>query len=198
MPSPTLMIVDLAMSSAFLADCCRMQHSTHVSASQVVRLLFTSAGTQALLGYRLGRRLTLLRDAGRLPLLRPFGWAAYWLITGYVRAAFDIHLDLSAEIGPGLYIGHFGNIVVQDCRIGSHCSIHQSVHIKSFGDEGGPTIGDRVWIGPHAQIVGARAVGDRSTISAGAVVSRDVPSRALFMGNPGRVAMSEYDNSGIL
>lgn len=175
-----------------------MQHATEVTAAQVVRLIFASPGTKAMLGYRLGRHLLLLRSAGRLALLRPFGWVAYWAITGYVRAAFDIRLDLSADIGPGLYIGHFGNIVVRDCRIGSHCSIHQSVHVEADHDGHGPTIGDRVWVGPHARIVGAYHVGDRSTVSAGAVVSRDIPERALFMGNPGRIAMSEYDNSAIL
>ena len=175
-----------------------MQHSTHVSALQVVRLLFTSAGTQALLGYRLGRRLTLLRDTGKLPLLRPFGWLLYWLINGYTRAAHDIHLELTADIGPGLYIGHFGNIVVRNCRIGSHCSIHQSVHLEPAGDDRGPVIGGHVWIGPHAQVIGPYHVGDGCTVSAGAVVSRDIPSRSLFMGNPGRVIMQEYDNSDIL
>lgn len=175
-----------------------MQHTRHVSAAQVARLIFASPGTKALLGYRLGRKLASLRAAGRLSLLRPFGWAAYWAITGYVRAAFDIRLSLDAEIGPGLYIGHFGNIVVQNCRIGNHCSIHQSVHIGPAGDGPGPTIGERVWVGPHAQVIGPYHVGDCSTISAGAVVSRDIPSRALFMGSPGRIAMREYDNSGIL
>ena len=192
------MKADPGTAAAFRADCCRMQHATQVSAAQVVRLILASPGTKAMLGYRLGRHLVSLRAAGRLALLRPLGWATYWAITGYVKAAYDIRLDLSADIGPGLYIGHFGNIVVRNCRIGSHCSIHQSVHIEPAGTGQGPTVGDRVWIGPHARVVGAYHIGDRSTVSAGAVVAKDIPSRALFMGNPGRVAMSEYDNSSIL
>lgn len=175
-----------------------MQHSTEVSSRQILYLIMTSPGTKALLGYRLGRHLQSLRDDGKLPLLRPLGWLLYWLINRYTRIAHDTHLELTADIGPGLYIGHFGNIVVRNCRIGSHCSVHQSVHVEPAVGDRGPVIGDRVWIGPHAQVIGPYHVGDGCTVSAGAVVSRDIPSRSLFMGNPGRVIMREYDNSEIL
>lgn len=186
------------MWTAYLADCRRQHRAEGLTPLRVVRITVESHGLKALLGYRLGRHLSILAENGRQPLLRPLGWLLYWLISGYARTALGIQLDLSADIGPGLYIGHFGNIVLRRCRLGSHCSIAQSVHIEPGVDGSGPILGDRVWVGAHARIVGGYLVGDRSTVSAGAVVRRDIPSGALFMGNPGRIVMIDYDNSSIL
>jgi serine O-acetyltransferase len=187
------------MLTAFLADCQRAQRSDRFSAWKTLKIIKETQGLKALLGYRLGRRLLQLQAQGRRPLLRLLGWPLYWLISGYARKALGIHLHLSADIGPGLYIGHFGNIVLRNCRLGGHCSIAQSVHIEPAADAPeGPVIGDRVWIGGHTQIIGAWQVGDRSTIGAGALVTRDIPEGALFIGRPGRVVMSDYDNSDIL
>lgn len=186
------------MWNAFLADCRRVDRTGDLTPLRIAQLLVQVHGITALCGYRLGRCLVLLRESNRGPILRLLGWPVYWILSGYSRKALGIDLDLSAEIGSGLYIGHFGNIVVRGCKLGRHCSVQQSTHVEPDGQGPGPTIGDRVWIGAHARIIGPHDIGDRSTISAGAVVRRDIPSGALYMGNPGRVVMIEYDNSDIL
>src|SRR5262249_31542531 len=126
------------------------------------------------------------------------GWPAYALITAYVRLALDIRLRRSARIGGGLYIGHLGGISLRSCRLGRHCSISQEVRIEPGSDWRGPAIGNRVWIGAQARIVGLRRVGDGSTISAAAVLQQDVPENVLCMGKPARVLIRGYDNSAIL
>ena len=55
-----------------------------------------------------------------------------------------------------------------------------------------------MWIGPGVTITGDITIGDGATISAGSVVSRDVPAGALVAGNPGRVIQADYDNSAML
>jgi serine O-acetyltransferase len=155
-------------------------------------------GLQALLGYRLGKSLQRKKNHFLFWPLLPFGWALYFLISRYIWYAFDIRLKLSAEIGAGLYIGHFGNIHLHECQVGKCCSISQSVHIHPANDGVRPVVGDRVWIGAHAQIVGPYRIDNGSTISAGAVVKRDIPEKTLCLGNPGRVVMRDYDNSAIL
>jgi serine O-acetyltransferase len=123
----------------------------------------------------------------------------YWLLATYYRLAYDINLEQSAEIGPGLYIGHFGGIRVRNCYIGEHCAIQQEVCLEPEAcGNGGPIIGNRVWIGAHARIQGSVKVGDRATIGAGSLVNRDVPDGCLLLGNPARVAQKDYDNSGFL
>lgn len=186
------------MIDAFLADLQRYSgHSHTLTCALAVKLSMGYHGLQALLGYRLGRALLLARD-WRFWLLLPFGWLLYFLISRYVRIAFDIRLDLSADIGPGLYIGHFGNIRVANCTLGTHCSIAQSVHIRPAATGAGPIVGDRVWIGAHAQIIGPHRIGTGSTISAGAVIQKDVPEHSLSLGNPARVILRNYDNRSIL
>lgn len=50
-----------------------------------------------------------------------------------------------------------------------------------------PTVGDRVYIGPNAIVVGKITVGDDAMICAGSVVTKSVPPRAVVLGNPARV-----------
>jgi serine O-acetyltransferase len=186
------------MKSAFLADCQRRNHKQWPTPLQALRLTFADHGLQALAGYRLGRYLLELKKQKCGYLQRLLGWPIYFLIRSYARAALDIRLELSADIGPGLYIGHFGNVLVERCTLGEHCSIAQSTHLCADESGNGPVIGNRVWIGAHARIVGPYRIDDAATISAGAILKRDIPTRALCMGNPGRVIMMDYDNSEIL
>ncbi len=48
-------------------------------------------------------------------------------------------------------------------------------------------IGSHVWIGGAAIILPGVSIGDRSVIGAGSVVTKDVPSDVLAVGNPCRV-----------
>jgi serine O-acetyltransferase len=160
--------------------------------------MLDNPGLQALIAYRLGQ--SLLRANKRIflfPLLL-LGWPLYFLASRYVWIALDIRLRLSAKIGDGLYIGHFGNIRVERCIIGNDCSIAQSVHILPGAAPDGPVIGDRVWIGAHSHIVGALRIGSDSTIGAGGHVLKDIPEHALCLGNPTRVISRFYDNRDIL
>jgi serine O-acetyltransferase len=185
------------MSSAYLADVRRCAGQDKVRRG-FLRLYFDNFGLQALLAYRFGR--WLLRARRRLYLwpLLPCGWAFYYLMSRYTWVVFDIRLELSADIGPGFYIGHFGAIRVRHCRVGSNCSIGRLTDITPAGSGAGPIIGDRVWIGAHVQIVGPYRIGSGTTIAAGAAVCRDLPDNALCLGNPVRVVLSDYDNRRIL
>jgi len=60
-------------------------------------------------------------------------------------------------------------------------------------ERGTPVLGDRVFVGPHAIILGKITIGDDALISPGAVVLRSVPPRAVVLGNPARVV--SYDGS---
>ncbi|GEJ57614.1 serine acetyltransferase [Anaeromyxobacter diazotrophicus] len=161
-------------------------------------LLFYRSGLQALVAYRLGR---WVRAAARRPARWPAaaGLAPAWaLLDAWVRRAFDIHLDASAEIGAGLQIWHLGGIRLRGCRLGERCVIHQEVRVEPAPEGGaGPRLGDRVWVGPHARIVGPVHVGAGATVAAGAVVTRDVPPDSLVMGNPARVVRVGYDNAAL-
>lgn len=100
-------------------------------------------------------------------------------------------MDATTEIGPGLIIGHTCGIVInKDCCIGSNCSVSHHVTLGRKSREpnkGCPTLGDRVYIGPGAVIIGAIHIGNDAAIGANAVVTKDVPDNAVVAGIPARV-----------
>lgn len=184
------------MIEEFMADCGRYNGNQRATLWRALGHIRRNQGLQALLGYRLGRAARELKTYKLLPLV-PIYWLGHVIITGYVRLAYDIRLSLTADIGGGLHIVHFGGISIANCKIGRHCSLGQSTRVGA--DAGaGPTIGDYVWLGPHSEVVGAYRIGAGSTLSAGAVVKRDIPELALAIGSPARVVMMSYDNSAML
>ena len=165
------------------------------------RLLLRNFGLQAIAAYRFGRWLSSKRGRPTFWPLVVLLYPVYGLMSAFSRYAYGIHLDQSANIGPGFYVGHFGGIRVFRCTIGPNCSIHQQVELgpaHSQENERGPTLGRDVWIGAHARIRAAVHVGDGATVGAGALLQRDLPDRSLFLGNPGRIAQMNFDNSAIL
>ena len=77
-----------------------------------------------------------------------------------------------------------------DAVIGNNVNIAQGVTIgqTSRGNKAGvPVIGERVWIGANAIVVGAVSIGDDCLIGPGAYVNFDLPPRAVVIGNPGKI-----------
>ena len=188
------------MRIALWSDICHYHRSNEpLARRRALHLLWYNFGLHALLDYRLKRWLKTSGSSPATMLLRLLLWPFSSLFHLYVRLCYDIDLDSSAEIGDGLYIGHFGGIRLRHCRLGSYCAIQQQVVLEPRpGETSGPVIGDRVWIGAHSRIVGPIRVGDGATIGAGAVVLQDIPPRCLVLGNPARMIHRDYDNSDFL
>lgn len=104
-----------------------------------------------------------------------------------------IQIPCSVKIGPGLYIAHTGYIVISSsAELGSNCTLTQGVTIGHGGGgdrakQGSPILGDRVYIGPGAAVIGAITVGNDALIGVGSIVTRSVPPRGVIVGNPGRI-----------
>ncbi|WP_242682014.1 serine O-acetyltransferase [Desertivibrio insolitus] len=128
----------------------------------------------------LGQKGTLGRLYGRFLRLRCY--------------RLGLHLGLEIPLGvagPGFNIAHAPGIVINpDVRIGKNCRIHQNVTIGQ-GRNGSPVLGDNVWLGAGAVVVGGIQVGDNVAIGANAVVTKDVPPHTTVAGNPARVISQE-------
>lgn len=102
-------------------------------------------------------------------------------------------LDISPKvrIGGGLFINHPYCIAINDsCVIGKNVNITKGVNIGATQRgkrKGVPTIGNQVWIGANAAIVGAVSV----LIAPNAYVNFDVPPHSIVLGNPARIIPRE-------
>jgi serine O-acetyltransferase len=129
---------------------------------------------------------------------RSFAFFAYLynrVLYHHYRFRYGFDISPTTAIGPGLYIGHFGGVVVSPHAVlGANVNIAQGVTIGAAGRgprTGAPTLEDRVWVGAHAVLVGNIVIGHDALIAPGAYVNFDVPPMAVVLGNPGKVVSSE-------
>lgn len=100
------------------------------------------------------------------------------------------HIELSEKtnIGAGLYFGHaYGITINPNTRMGENNNLHKGVTIgqENRGKrKGTPVIGDMVWIGVNATIVGAITIGNDVLIAPNAYVNCDIPDHSIVIGNP--------------
>ncbi len=125
----------------------------------------------------------------------------YWFIDLIITTITGLQISPGAVIGEGLYIPHRGTIVVNgNSKIGKHCTIFHEVTIGRGGARdlfrGSACIGDYVYIGAGAKILGEVNVGNYVTIGANAVITKDIPSFCLVVGNPSKIIFppSKWEN----
>lgn len=121
----------------------------------------------------------------------------------------QIHIEgnVQCDYGSNIHVGehffaNFDCVFLDVCpiTIGDHCMLAPGVHIytathpldpieRASGLEFGKpvTIGNNVWIGGRAIINPGVHIGDNAVIASGAVVTKDVPERAVVGGNPARI-----------
>jgi serine O-acetyltransferase len=143
------------------------------------KLLF-SPNVRVVITYRIGHALA---ERGLLPL-------ALILRTRGIRKS-GAELNPLAKIGPGLYLAHsIGVGVGAYVEIGANCTLHLgSVIGPQTHGGGGPqrtVIGNDVFIGTHAVVVGGVTIGDGAVIGANAVVLRDVEPYTVVSASPAR------------
>jgi len=165
-------------------------------------IIIYCSGLHAIAVYRFGNYIDLLSVKPILLFVKYIALAFYYFLNFFIIMLYGIHIDKKASIGPGLYIGHFGGIFIEQCHIGKNCSIHQQVRIDQTATSGKnavPTcIGNNVWIGCHSKIKGGVTVEDNATIAAGSMVKANVKKGALVMGAPARVIKPNYNNELLL
>jgi serine O-acetyltransferase len=93
--------------------------------------------------------------------------------------------------GPGLALANRGTIVVHPkTKVGENCRIHIGVTIGAALDPEaeGPRLGNNIYIGPGAAIVGGVTIADDVAVGAKAVVTRSITEPGVtVVGAPARV-----------
>ncbi len=111
-----------------------------------------------------------------------------------------IQIPSKTNIGEGFYIGHTGRVIINvNAKIGKNVNISTGVTIgqENRGKRKGcPTIGNRVFIGTNAVIVGNITIGDNVLIAPNAYVNIDVPNDSIVIGNPALIHPNKNATDG--
>lgn len=113
----------------------------------------------------------------------------------HLEYKYGISISYRTRIGAGLYIRHFGGIVVnQKAIIGKNCNLsHQTTvgRVNRGPQIGTPVIGDNVYVGPGAKVIGDIVCGNNVAIGANCVVTKDIPDNSVVVGIPGKIISSK-------
>jgi serine O-acetyltransferase len=133
------------------------------------------------------------------------------IISQFSRFLTGIEIHPGAKIGKNLFIDHgMGVVIGETSDIGDNVTIY---HMATLGGiapsinsndqrniKRHPTIEDEVVIGSGAQVLGPVTVGRCAKIGANAVITKDVPEKAVMVGIPAKnvgLADSEFKPYGI-
>ena len=133
------------------------------------------------------------------------------IISQFSRFLTGIEIHPGARIGKNLFIDHgMGVVIGETSEIGDNVTIY---HMATLGGiapsinsndqrniKRHPTVGDEAVIGSGAQVLGPITVGRCAKIGANAVVTKEVPEKAVMVGIPAKnvgLADSEFKPYGI-
>ncbi|OBU14277.1 galactoside O-acetyltransferase [Photobacterium aquimaris] len=127
----------------------------------------------------------------------------------YIEPPLHANWGKHTHLGNNVY-ANFNLTLVDDTHIyiGNNVMIGPNVTIATAGHPIEPilreqitqfnipvTIGDNVWIGAQCVILPGVSIGKNSVIGAGSIVTKDIPTNVVAMGNPCRVSreINEHD-----
>ena len=170
------------------------------AAKSKLSLILTYPGVKALFFHRIANFFSLAK----------FDLIAR-IISQFSRFLTGIEIHPKAKIGKNLFIDHgMGVVIGETSEIGDNVTIY---HMATLGGiapsinsndqrniKRHPTIEDDVVIGSGAQVLGPVRVGRCAKIGANAVVTKDVPEKAVMVGIPAKnvgITDSEFKPYGI-
>ncbi|MCG2673202.1 serine O-acetyltransferase [Bradyrhizobium sp. GCM10023182] len=96
-----------------------------------------------------------------------------------------------AKIGKRLFLPHPNGVIIhKDAVIGDDCIIMQQVTVGQLAVGNVPKLGNGVYIGAGAKVLGPISIGDRARIGANSVVLSDIPAGKTAVGIPAKVVNS--------
>lgn len=157
-------------------DQSQTNEGAPVSLGLILKLLFRHMPLRAMAWFRFGSWC----KQRRIPFLPGF-------TQRQIYSRYGLEILVGADIGGGLYIAHPVGVVISPRRMGRNCSIIAAVTIGMRNTWEFPDIGDAVFIGAGARVLGGITIGDGSVIGANAVVLSDLPAGATAVGIPARI-----------
>ena len=132
------------------------------------------------------------------------GKSLQYYISKYFFNKLSIKLGFSIPLNvfdSGLSIAHYGTIVVNsNAKIGKNCRIQECVTIGATnGNSQSPVLGDNVFIGSGARIIGNIEIGSNTAIGANAVVVKSFKDGNCTIGGvPAKIISNNTSASNLL
>jgi len=121
----------------------------------------------------------------RIPVLGQLLRISGLFFRKWVELFTSVHIDVNAKIGPGFVIHSVYAINLGKTTIGENFTIATGCLI-SHACRG---IGDNVYFGPGAKLVGDAKIGSNVVIAANSLVLTDVRDNLMVMGVPARIKL---------
>jgi serine O-acetyltransferase len=145
-------------------------------------LLLTTQGAWAMFTYRFGHLSYLRYQKNKFYIVNMVIW---YILNKIVEITAGISIHYKASIGERFMISHFGNIIIDaGTKIGDDCSIRQGVTMGNGSLKRSPVLGNNVYIGTIAVLIGGITIGDHSKIGALAMVNKSFPENSIIVGVP--------------
>lgn len=161
------------------------RYGVGVSAGALLRCYWSTPGFKYTFWMRLANHL---RNGGWIG--RPWYYFCR-AVLHRLGVKYGISIPYNARIGPGLYIGHHGGIVLSDkVVVGCDCNINHGVTIGvKYGGKnpGVPVIGDRAFFGSGSVVMGGIKLGNDVAVGANAVVVESIPDSGVVVGAPAKL-----------
>ena len=147
-----------------------------------LEIVFCTPGFLAITAHR---GIHCLHTRWHIPVLPRF-------ISLIVRWWTGIEIHPAAQIGEGFFIDHGAGVVIGETAVvGKNVTLYQGVTLGGTGNEKShkrhPTLGDNVFVGSGAKILGPITVGSNSRIGANSAVLKNVPENATVTGMRARI-----------
>ena len=151
-------------------------------------------------------KIGYLHDTENISIGENCGFADFIFLTAWKEYQGE-HFTPELTIGKNGSFGAFNHITcINKIQIGDNCltgkwvtisdnnhgttdfdTLHEAPTKRKLYTKGPVIIGNNVWIGDKASVLGGVTVGDGAVIAANSVVTKDVPAYSVVGGNPARV-----------
>ena len=156
------------------------------AAKSKISLIFTYPGVKAIFFHKIANFFAIAK----------FDLIAR-IISQFSRFLTGIEIHPKAKIGKNLFIDHgMGVVIGETSEIGNNVTIYHNVTLGGIAPsinandqrntKRHPTLEDNVVVGSGAQILGPIIIKKNSLVGANAVVTKDVPEKAVMIGIPAR------------
>lgn len=135
----------------------------------------------AIISYRFSHSVSKLH----VPVVRQFLLVVAIILQRWTALWTGVYIHRLARIGPGLLIHTPYAICIGPTRAGANLTVGTGV-LLAGGSKG---IGNNVYFGPGAKLIGDAKIGNNVVVGANSVVLTDVPDNMTVIGVPARIRL---------